>query len=322
MDVSCRYFAQVNSAEELQEALSTPHAEEFPVLILGGGSNILFTKDYDGYVIQNNLKGIQITAEDDHHVHLRVKSGEIWHQLVLYCIKKGYAGIENLSLIPGLVGAAPMQNIGAYGVEFESVFESLEAVEIRNGETREFSKSECMFRYRDSIFKRSLKGEYFISAVNLKLSKVPVYNTSYGAVDEELEKMGVGELSLKAVSDAVCNIRRSRLPDPAEIGNAGSFFKNPVIPTRELQQLQQRNPDIPSYPASKGFNKVPAGWLIEQAGWRGKQEGRVGSPQKHALTLVNYGGASGTELLEFSEKIRESVKEKFGIELEREVNVI
>ncbi len=322
MDVSSRYFAQVNSAEELQEALSTPHAEEFPVLILGGGSNILFTKDYDGYVIQNNLKGIQITSEDDKQVSLCVQSGEIWHQLVLYCTKKGFAGIENLSLIPGLVGAAPMQNIGAYGVELESVFESLEAVEIRNSEIREFSKSECVFGYRDSIFKQSLKGEYFISAVNLKLNKKPVYNTSYEAIEEELEKMGVSDLSIKAVSEAVCNIRQSRLPDPAEIGNAGSFFKNPVIPTAELQQLKQKNPDMPSYPATEGFNKVSAGWLIEQAGWRGKQEGKVGSPQKHALTLVNYGGASGTELLEFSEKISKSVKEKFGIELEREVNVI
>jgi UDP-N-acetylmuramate dehydrogenase len=322
IDVKAQYFAEIDSVENLKELLNDPFYQGLPKLILGGGSNILFTRDFNGLVIKNNIKGISIISEDDEFVFLKGGSGEIWHDLVLYSIEKGYGGIENLSLIPGTLGAAPMQNIGAYGVEIKEVFDSLEAVNLSTGEAKVFTNEECRFAYRNSIFKSELKGLYIISSVTLKLSKKPKFNTSYGAIQTTLASMNITELSLKAISDVVCSIRRSKLPDPTEIGNAGSFFKNPEIDEAYFLSLKEKYPDIISYKTVPGKVKVPAGWLIEQCGWKGKVFGNTGIHKKQALVLVNYGSASGAEIHELALQVQKSVLEKFGIELEVEVNII
>lgn len=322
IDARCTLFADVKDEEMLREVLHSSGLKKFRKLILGGGSNILFTKDFDGLVIKISIGGMEVLKEDERYVWLKAGAGVVWHELVLFCIRNNYAGIENLSLIPGLVGAAPMQNIGAYGVELESVFESLEAVHILSGEKRLFMKKDCGFGYRESVFKGRLKDQFVITSVTLRLNKTPVFNTSYGAIRETLEKMGVKELSIKAISDAVIAIRSSKLPDPKVIGNAGSFFKNPEVPEAVYQKVKAAFAGLPHYPASNGMIKIPAAWLIEQCGWKGKRIGNTGSYKDQALVLVNYGSANGAEIMELAMKIKESVRQKFGIDLVPEVNVV
>jgi UDP-N-acetylmuramate dehydrogenase len=272
--------------------------------------------------LKNQIKGIEIVKEDNEHVYVKVGAGENWHSFVMFCVENNYAGVENLSLIPGNVGASPMQNIGAYGVEIKDVFHQLEAVHIKDKSVKRFDLVECEFGYRESVFKRKYKNQFVITSVTYRLNKIPKFNTSYGAINQELEKMGVKELSIQAISHAVINIRSSKLPDPKEIGNAGSFFKNPQIPKSQFLKLKEQFSDMPSFPVDDQYIKVPAGWLIEQCGWKGYRKGDAGCYSKQALVLVNYGHAKGEEILQLSKHIIESVRKKFGVELEREVNII
>lgn len=322
IDASARYFASFDSPASLQAILEDPIWQSVPKMILGGGSNILITKDYDGLVLKNEVKGITIIKEDDEHVYVQAGAGENWHQFVMYCIDKGLAGLENLSLIPGNVGASPMQNIGAYGVEIKDVFYELEAWHVGDQKLVKFNKEACEFGYRESVFKRKYKDQFVILQVTYRLNKIPHFNTSYGAIEQEMERMGVKELSIRAISDAVISIRSSKLPNPAEIGNAGSFFKNPEISKEKYEALKEAFPAIVAYPLPHDQYKLAAGWLIEQSGWKGYRDGDAGVHAKQALVLVNYGEATGEELLELSWKVIESVKEKFGVVLEREVNII
>lgn len=326
IDVSAKYFASFNSVEELHELLEIKNRptgnKKRETLILGGGSNILFTKNFDGLVLKNEIPGIKEIKEDEHHIYVQVGAGENWHQFVLHCIKKSWAGVENLSLIPGNVGASPMQNIGAYGVEIKDVFFSLEAFHIPDKRVVSFSVNDCEFGYRDSVFKRKYKDEFVITHVTYRLNRIPDYNISYGAIGQELEKMGVKELSLEAISQAVINIRSSKLPDPAVIGNAGSFFKNPEVENSKFEMLKGKHHGIVGYPLANGNVKLAAGWLIEQCGWKGYRKGDAGCHEKQALVLVNYGNARGKEIYDLSEEILQSVKEKFGVGLEREVNIV
>lgn len=292
-------------------------------LILGGGSNVLFTDHIKNTVILNRLKGIELYPIEDGVVEASVASGENWHEFVLFCVNNGLGGIENLSLIPGSVGAAPMQNIGAYGVEVKDVITKVEAIERQTGKLHSFSNEDCEFGYRESVFKRRLKGKFFITRVYFKLSSENHrINTSYGAISQVLEKQEISEPSIKDVSNAVIQIRSSKLPDPKEIGNAGSFFKNPVISTSHFNKLKNQYPDIKSYPINEMEVKVPAGWLIESCGWKGKRVGNTGSHKNQALVLVNHGGAQGEEVRKLSEQIVQSVREKYQINLETEVNII
>ncbi|MEI7735944.1 MAG: UDP-N-acetylmuramate dehydrogenase [Ferruginibacter sp.] len=333
IDVMAKYFAPFTSIDELDELLQFNKQQptnnqpqtinnKQQTLILGGGSNILFTKDFDGIVLKNELKGIEMIKEDNDYVYVKVAAGENWHQFVLHCISNNWAGVENLSLIPGNVGASPMQNIGAYGVEIKDVFHSLEAFHLIEKKRISFSLDDCAFGYRESVFKKRYKNEFVITSVVFRLYKQPKYNTSYGAIDQELQKMGVSELSIKAISDAVINIRSSKLPDPAVTGNAGSFFKNPEIDAEQYQNLIKAYPSLVGYTLPNNKVKLAAGWLIEQCGWKGHREGDAGCHAKQALVLVNYGTAKGSEIFDLSERIIHSVKDKFGITLEREVNII
>ena len=319
--VKARGFAAFNDTDELSQLLEARPAKT-PALILGGGSNILFTKDYDGLVLKNEVKGINIVKEDNHHVYVKAGAGENWHSFVEYCLQRNLAGVENLSLIPGNVGASPMQNIGAYGVEIKDVFEELEAFHVREKKIHLFSLNDCDFGYRESVFKRRYRDQFVIMNVTYRLNKTPRFNTSYGAIEQELQHMGIQQLSIQAISQAVINIRRSKLPDPNEIGNAGSFFKNPSVPAAHYQQLQQSFPGIVGYPNTDGTIKLAAGWLIEQCGWKGVRRGDAGCHAKQALVLVNYGQATGKEIYDLSEDILQSVKSKFGVALEREVNIV
>ncbi|WP_409028865.1 UDP-N-acetylmuramate dehydrogenase [Gracilimonas sediminicola] len=316
-----RYFCSVQSVEELQSLLADSRFQDTPRFMMGGGSNVLFISDFKGLVIHVDIKGVSIDREDEGEVILNVGAGENWHELVVHCVEKGWGGIENLSLIPGSVGAAPIQNIGAYGVELEEVFESLEAVEIKTGELKSFTKEECRFGYRDSIFKNELKGLFVIKGVKLRLQKLPKVNTSYRALSEKLEEKGMKSPSIKDISEAVIEIRKSKLPDPAEIGNTGSFFKNPVITKKQFEELQSQFPDIPSYPAGEKV-KVPAAWLIDQCGWKGKRFGDAGVHKMQALVIVNYGNATGEEIWNLAQKIQVSVKDRFGVSLAPEVNIV
>lgn len=322
IDATARYFASFDSAAALQAILEDPKWEGVPKMILGGGSNILLTKDYDGLVLKNEIKGIHIIREDAEHVYIQAGAGENWHRFVMYCIDKNLAGLENLSLIPGNVGASPMQNIGAYGVEIKDVFYELDAWHVKDQRLVKFNKEACEFGYRESVFKRKYKDQFVILQVSYRLNKTPHFNTSYGAIEQEMERMGVKELSIRAISDAVIQIRSSKLPNPAEIGNAGSFFKNPEISKEKYEALKEAFPAIVAYPLPHDQYKLAAGWLIEQSGWKGYRDGDAGVHAKQALVLVNYGNASGEELVELSWKVIESVKEKFGVVLEREVNII
>jgi UDP-N-acetylmuramate dehydrogenase len=330
INANAKYFASFKSLHELEELLSQQLSTNNQQLILGGGSNILLTKNFDGIVLKNELKGIELVKEDAEFFYVKANAGEQWHSFVLHCIENNYAGIENLSLIPGCVGASPMQNIGAYGVEIKDVFEELEAFHLHEKKIVKFNINECAFDYRESVFKRKYKNEFVILNVTFRLRKHPVFNTSYGAIENELEKMNVKELSIRAISQAVINIRSSKLPDPKVIGNAGSFFKNPEIATTDFDELKKHFPEIIGYPVSNHqpttnnnqLTKLAAGWLIEQCGWKGFRDGDAGCHAKQALVLVNYSNATGEDIFKLSEKIIKSVKEKFGVQLEREVNII
>ena len=320
LDVNARKFLAFSSVEMLRGALA--QVNNTPLLILGGGSNVLFTQDYDGIVLKNELKGINIVKENDRQVLVEVQAGENWHQFVLYCIQNNWGGVENLSLIPGTVGAAPMQNIGAYGVEIASVFASLKALEIASGSLKVFDKKTCVFGYRESIFKKDLKGKYVITSVTFRLNKVPRFDISYGAIRDTLKEMGHNTLSLKAISDAVIKIRQSKLPDPAVVGNAGSFFKNPEVDKPDFERLKDQFSDIPGYPVGGNKVKVPAAWLIEQSGWKGKTFGKIGVHKNQPLVLVNYGGGNGKAIRNLALDIQDAISKKFGITLTPEVNIV
>ena len=322
LEAKARFFVEVQSVEELKSILQNPDYQSVDKLFLGGGSNILLTKNYEGLVVKINLKGINKVFEDDAHIHIQAGAGESWHELVMYCVENQYAGMENLSLIPGTVGAAPMQNIGAYGVEIKDIFEELQALNLKTLEIETFTLADCHFGYRESIFKHEAKGKYVITSVTFKLNKTPVFKTSYGDIQKTLQEMNITDLSIKAVSDAVISIRKSKLPDPAEIGNSGSFFKNPEIPKVQYEELKERFENIPSYPINENTVKVPAGWLIEQAGWKGFRDGQIGVHARQALVLVNYGNGTGEQIKALSAKIQASVLEKFGISLSTEVNFV
>lgn len=315
-----RSFARFSSVDELKLILD--QREEDSLLVLGGGSNILFTQDFNGLVLLNTIKGIEIVKEDEESVLLKAGGGEVWHEFVLYTVQHGWGGIENLSLIPGSVGASPIQNIGAYGVEIKDVFVELEAFEIESRTLRTFTHPECKFGYRDSIFKNEVKGKYIILNVSFRLQKNAQVNTQYGVIEAELDRAGIAKPGIADVSAAVIAIRQSKLPDPREIGNAGSFFKNPVINISTLKNIQKEFPDVPNYPAGEGHVKLAAGWLIEQAGWKGWRKDNHGVHAKQALVLVNYGGCSGEEILALSNNIISDIFSRFGVRLEREVNVI
>jgi UDP-N-acetylmuramate dehydrogenase len=322
IDATAKYFAKFTSTSELAELLDSEfQTSKEPPLIIGGGSNILITHDYDGLVARNELRGIEVIKQDEQHIYVRAAAGENWHQFVLYCIENNFAGVENLSLIPGNVGAGPMQNIGAYGVEIKDVFHQLEAFNIKEKKIETFSAKDCEFGYRESVFKRKYKGQFVITTVTFKLNKQPSFNIGYGAVQQELDKMNVKELSISAISQAIINIRQSKLPDPKEIGNAGSFFKNPTISKQQFSGLQKEFPAMAGYPVNDNEVKVAAGWLIEQCGWKGYRKGDAGCHAKQALVLVNYGNAKGSEIFNLSAEIMKSVQSRFTIMLEREVNV-
>jgi len=311
-------LARFSSWEELSGLLQ--ELPDSPMVILGGGSNVLLRNDQRA-VLLNEVMGIEVIGEDERYVYVKAGAGETWHRFVEYCIDRGWAGVENLSLIPGKVGAAPMQNIGAYGAELKDVFQSLEAFHLKDRQMVTFSGEQCAFGYRESVFKNKFRGQFSIMNVTFRLNKVPSFNTSYGAIARELEVMGVKELSIQAISEAVIAIRTSKLPDPQKIGNAGSFFKNPEIPAAAYASLRQQFPEMIAYPVDGGC-KLAAGWLIEQCGWKGFREGDAGVHAKQALVLVNYGNATGGQLYELSERIVESVLEKFGVHLQREVNIL
>jgi UDP-N-acetylmuramate dehydrogenase len=323
IDAKACYFTEVSSVEELLEALNTPATQTLPLLFLGGGSNILLTQDFEGLAVQLNLKGIHEDLISENEVLVTVKAGENWHEFVLFCLEKNYGGMENLSLIPGNVGTSPMQNIGAYGVEIKDTFVSCTVLNLENLQLETFNREQCQFGYRDSVFKQEGKGKYVIVEVSFILTrKNHQLKTSYGAIQSELEKSGIEHPTIQDISKAVINIRQSKLPNPKKTGNAGSFFKNPTIPLTQFEELQQKFDNIQGYP-NGDFVKVPAGWLIEQCGWKGRQIGNVASHQLQSLVIINATGkATGKEIFDFSTMIIDSVMEKFGIELEREVNII
>ncbi|ADY53001.1 UDP-N-acetylenolpyruvoylglucosamine reductase [Pseudopedobacter saltans DSM 12145] len=321
INVNTRYFVEINQKEDLVELFSDEQWKSYPRLILGGGSNILFTKDYDGLIIKMNIKFIESEINGE-NVSVNAGAGVVWNDLVTYCVNQGYAGIENLSLIPGSVGASPIQNIGAYGVEVKDVFDSCETFEIETGLFKTFSKNDCKFGYRESVFKQELKSKYIVCSVTYALSLSPNINTSYGAISTELEKREVSKPTIKDVSEVVSSIRVSKLPDPSTIGNAGSFFKNPIIPHQKVEELLSEYPDLVHYKVDENNTKLAAGWLIEQCGWKGKVVGNTGTWKNQALVLVNHGGATGKEVFDFSDLIISDVNKKFGVFLEREVNII
>ncbi len=321
ISANAKFFTEIDSETDLKELFNTPGFKTSEKLFLGGGSNVLFTKDFDGFVALNKLKGIEILKEDTENVVVRCMGGEIWHDLVIFTVERDLWGIENLSLIPGTVGAAPMQNIGAYGAELKNVLQDVEAFDINTGQKKVFSKEECEFGYRDSIFKNQLKGKYFITAITLKLSKIKNKNITYKTLQEYLEKNKIEVNNSKDVSNAVTFIRRTKLPDPAIIPNAGSFFKNVFVELAELEKLQKNYPEMP-YFNEGGIIKIPAGWLIEQCGWKGRRVGNVGVHSKQALVLVNYGGGSGEEVKNLANEVITSVFLKFGLKLVPEVSLI
>lgn len=317
---NARYYAAFDSIASLNDILSKYPGQ--PLLILGGGSNVLLTKDFEGLVLKNDIRGIRKVSEDAEFVYIRAGAGENWHQFVLHTIEQGWGGLENLSLIPGCVGASPMQNIGAYGVEIKDVFEQLTAFHLNERSNYTFRAQACEFGYRESVFKRKYKGQFVIADVTFRLRKQPVLNTSYGAIAAELKARGIEHPTIRDVSDVVISIRQSKLPDPKETGNAGSFFKNPSVTIPQFDALKKQYPDIVAYLNPDGTMKLAAGWLIEQAGWKGYRQGDAGVHARQALVLVNHGQATGAEIVALSEQIIASIKEKFGVELEREVNIV
>tara|TARA_R110001592_G_scaffold124998_4_gene334210 strand:- start:257 stop:1267 length:1011 start_codon:yes stop_codon:yes gene_type:complete len=319
ISVNAKRFISIDSVYQLQQLLKI----EKDIFLISGGSNMLLTKDIENLVVHIDIKGISIDREKENEVFITVNAGENWHEFVLWCVENNFGGIENLSLIPGNVGTCPIQNIGAYGVEVKDTISKVEALEIETGKLVSFASDECNFGYRNSIFKNEVKGEYIITSVSFKLTKINhQLNTSYGAIDVELASKEIKKPTLKDISDAVIAIRKSKLPDPKEIGNSGSFFKNPVVSKAQFLKIQEEHPNIPSYVVSDEEVKIPAGWLIEQAGFRGKRFGNYGVHEKQALVLVNYGNATGLEIYQLAEKIQETILQKFGVALEIEVNII
>ncbi|WP_187631951.1 UDP-N-acetylmuramate dehydrogenase [Hymenobacter lutimineralis] len=322
IEVKARLFARFRSVEELQALLALPAVQQAEKLVLGGGSNLLFTRDFEGVVLKNEINGLDIISQDEDTALVRAGAGESWHGLVQYTLEQELSGIENLSLIPGTVGAAPLQNIGAYGAELKDTFDHLEALEIATGQLRTFSHAECGFGYRESVFKGPLKSRYIVTGVVLRLRRRHQANVSYGAIRTTLDDMGIGpEPTPRQVSEAVVSIRRSKLPDPTEIGNAGSFFKNPELSQQKYDELKAQYADLPGYPLPGGV-KVPAAWLIEQCGWKGRRLGAHGVHDRQALVLVNHGGAQGEDIRNLAFEIIASVREKFGVELHPEVNIL
>jgi UDP-N-acetylmuramate dehydrogenase len=322
IDVSCSTFAEVENTLEIKELLSERRFKNIRKLFLGGGSNVLFTNNFDGLVITQTSNSIIIHSEEENHCLVTASAGVVWHELVMFCVNKNLGGIENLSLIPGKVGAAPIQNIGAYGQELKDVFHSLKGIQLDDLNDVEMNNSDCKFGYRDSIFKNELKDKFIITEVNLRLDKTPKLNTNYWAIKEELSKQDKTNLTIKDVSEIVCKIRKSKLPDPQILGNAGSFFKNPEI-SFELQiKLKGKYNDLPGFVIPGDKIKIPAGWLIEKCGFKGKRFGNVGVHEKQALVIVNYGDGTGDEILKLKDQIKAEVKDKFLIELEEEVNIV
>ncbi|RYG28039.1 MAG: UDP-N-acetylmuramate dehydrogenase, partial [Chitinophagaceae bacterium] len=323
IDVLARTMLEVADTEELKEALAYEQGNIFALpFIIGGGSNILLMNNIARPVIRMQISGIEKVKETEEHVFLKVGGGVNWHEFVMHCMGENLAGVENLALIPGSVGASPMQNIGAYGAEVGDVLYELTAVQVMDGEEVVFSKDDCKLGYRESVFKNVLKDKFVITDVTYRLNKHPVFNTSYGAIRNELEAMDEGTITVASIARAVMNIRRSKLPDPAVIGNAGSFFKNPQVTSEKYESLLTEFDGLAAYDLNNGHYKLAAGWLIEKCGWKGRREGDAGCHEKQALVLVNYGNASGEDILTLCEKIGESVFEKFGVKLEKEVNVI
>lgn len=316
-----RSYAEVRDIDELRAALKQRNSTE-PLLILGGGSNLLLTLDFPGLVLHNKLLGKNITAQDADTNYVEAAAGENWHDFVRWTLDQQLAGLENLSLIPGTVGAAPIQNIGAYGVEMKDTFQSLQAIDIVDGAIRTFDREQCRFAYRDSVFKRELKQHYIIASVTFRLPRAARLHLDYGDVRAELARMGCATPSARDVSDVICNIRRRKLPDPAVIGNAGSFFKNPIVDRGILARIQTSHDNVPHYPAPDDHVKLAAGWLIEQCGWKGKSLGRAAVHEQHALVLVNRGGASGAEILALARAIQHAVRERFQVELEAEPVIV
>ena len=320
IDVNAKEFASINSIQDIKDVLNSNPSD---LLILGGGSNMLLTKDVEALVLQINLKGISVISRSENRVQVQVAAGENWHELVCWCLNENFGGLENLSLIPGNVGTAPIQNIGAYGVELKDSFVSCEAINIQTKELRTFTKKECDFGYRNSIFKQKLKGDYIITSVVFELSSQKhSLKTNYGAIEAELQNYGIKNPTIQDVSKAVISIRNSKLPDPKIIGNSGSFFKNPVVSYSKFKTLQTQFPQIQHYKVSEDAIKIPAGWLIDTAGFKGKTFGNFGVHAKQALVLVNYGGASGKDILNLSKQIQKAIKLLFDIDLETEVNIL
>ena len=322
IEVYCDYFVEINSEKDFLDLLNNSIYKSQQKLIIGGGSNLLFTKNFQGIVIKNNIKGIKIVKETENEVLVRVAAGEVWHEFVLYCINKNFAGIENLSLIPGCVGASPMQNIGAYGVEIKEVFECLETYDMLNGDLRVFDKDACEFGYRESVFKNKYKDKFFISAVTFKLKKQATINTSYGAINTELQAMNIVSPGINDVSKAVINIRQSKLPDPKLTGNAGSFFKNPEVSGVKYEDLKKSFEKLIAYPLENGKYKLAAGWMIEQCGLKGYEQNGAAVHDKQALVLVNKNNAQGSAIFDLSSYVIKQVWDKFGVTLEREVNIV
>ena len=320
IEAKAQLLVDIESEEQLREAYRSPEFMALPKLILGGGSNILFTKNQRKAILKINIRGIDVLDQRGHEVWVKVGAGEVWHQFVLWCLDHDLGGVENLSLIPGTVGAAPIQNIGAYGVELKDVFDSLEAYEIKSGKIISFNKEQCQFDYRHSFFKGRGKDQFVITSVTFKLTTQPSLNVSYGGIQQWLDEKGL-ELNIRNISESVIHIRQMKLPDPIKIGNAGSFFKNPIIEKPLYDALNLIYEDLPHYPVDSGSIKIPAAWLIEQCGWKGKRMDQIGVHERQPLVLVNYGEGKGIEILKLSEQIQSSIQKKFGIELTREVNV-
>jgi len=318
-----KYFVRIQSINVLKSLLREPIFKQNRHFILGSGSNCVFVRDFDGLVMKIETNGIDIIAENNEEVLVKVASGEVWHDFVLHCLSKNWGGVENLSLIPGTVGAAPIQNIGAYGVEVKNLIERVDVVDLSTGVERSLTNKECKFSYRESIFKHEWSKNIFISSVTLRLrTKNHLINTSYRALNEELVKQNITSPTIHDVSRHVIDIRRSKLPDPTQLGNAGSFFKNPVIDKNHLIELQKAYSEMPYYPTENQLVKVPAGWLIEKAGWKGKRSEHAGVHHLQALVIINHNDASGEEIFNLSQQIIDDVKEKFDIQLTREVNII
>ena len=323
IDVKASEIIHFNSVEDLKQLASNGEFENGEHLVLGGGSNILLTSDFEGKVFINQIGGIEVVEENEKYIIVEVGGGVVWHDFVMHCVDKSWGGVENLSLIPGSVGAAPMQNIGAYGVEINETFHLLKAVNKLSGGVEIFDNAACQFGYRTSIFKTSHKNQYVIASVQFRLSKKDYQlNLEYGAIRTQLENNGISAPTMRDVSDAVIHIRQSKLPDPKKIGNSGSFFKNPILPNEEVKKLKLKYPEIPVYSVDESHSKVAAGWLIEKAGWKGKTFDNYGVHKNQALVLVNYGGAEGRAIYNLSEEIIEDIHARFNVELVREVNIV